>query len=146
MLGMDPGAVCTECHQSGKYGAPLADEKVRQMRQGLDQLKAQVAAAREKLDEAERLGMEIRKPRFRLREAQNALTNARSLVHSFAVKPMKEAIDAGLTVGREVEQAGEKEIKKYTFRRIWLALSLVPILIVVVLLLRYIRTLPIPQS
>ncbi len=146
MLGMDPEAVCTGCHQEGQYGAPLANEKVGQMREGLEELKELIASATEKLDEAERLGMEIRAPRFHLRGAQDALTNARSLVHSFALEPMKEALDVGIEVGREVDKQADMALRAYTFRRVWLAFSLVPILIVTSLLLRYIRKLPIPEN
>lgn len=145
MLGMDVGAVCTSCHNAGGFGATFLGARVAQdMRSGLERLKDQIATARAKLDQAERLGMEIREPRFRLREANDALQNARTLVHSFAIDPMKEALDAGLKVSAESEQAAEEAMQEYTHRRIWLALSIVPILIVVCLLLLYIRALPTP--
>ena len=58
------------------------------MRAGLDKLKEQVKLATEKLDQAERLGMEVREPRFRLREANDALKNARTVIHRIATKPL----------------------------------------------------------
>ena len=50
----------------------------------------------------------------------------------------------GRTVAATVTKQAEDTLQEHSYRRIWLAVSLVPILIVVVLLLLYIRTLPIP--
>lgn len=41
--------------------------------------------------------------------------------------------------------AGQEQVDQHTDRRVWLAFSLLPVLIVVVLLLLYIRSLPIPR-
>jgi predicted CXXCH cytochrome family protein len=146
MLGMGREAFCSRCHGEGKgkYPDALAGKTAEGMSQQLEQLKQQVAAAEERLDDAEHLGMEVREPRFRLRTARDSLTNARSLVHGFAIAPMKQAVDEGLEVAASVEQDGQKQLEEYTYRRIWLAVSLVPILIAVCLLLVYIRSLPIP--
>ena len=141
MLGMAGGAVCARCHKDGEHGATLAGAEVaRQMHSGLVNLVAQIGAVEEKLDKAERLGMEVRGPRFHLREASDALTNARSLVHSFEIEPVQEAVKAGEKVTSEVNAKAESALQEYTNRRIWLGLSLVPILVVVALLVLYIRT------
>ncbi len=115
------------------------------MRSRLESLKEQITLAEHKLDRAEHLGMEIRAPRFRLREATDALTNARTLIHSFAIDPMSKTLEQGLQVSIEVEQKAEEALEEYTNRRIWLALSVAPILLVVGLLVLYIRTLPPPE-
>jgi predicted CXXCH cytochrome family protein len=149
MLGMKPDAVCARCHGEGKgkYGATLAGaESARTMRAGLEELKGRIAEAETKLDEAERLGMEVRKPRYQLREARDALVNARSLVHGFSVEPVEEVLDRGLEVSAQVEGDAVKALKEYVFRRIWLALSLLPILVVMGLLALYIRSLPLPAK
>jgi hypothetical protein len=143
MLGMGDGGVCADCHLKGEHGATLAGAKAaREMRARLESLKEQITVAEHKLDRAEYLGMEVRVPRFHLREATDALINARTLVHSFAIDPMSETLDQGLQVGIEVEQMAEEVLQEYTNRRIWLALSIAPILLVVGLLVLYIRTLP----
>ena len=126
------------------YPAALAKETAKEMSQGLQALKKQIAVAKDRLDYAEQLGMEVREARFRLRKADDALTNARSLVHGFAIEPMKEALDEGLEVAMEAEQHAQGRLEEYTYRRVWLAVTLVPILIAVGLLLLYIRRLPIP--
>jgi hypothetical protein len=145
MLGMGQKAICSRCHGpgKGKYPDALAGKTAQGMSTELEELKRQIAAAEERLDEAENLGMEVRDPRFRLKKAHDALTNARALIHAFAVDPVKLAVNQGMGVAVSVEQDGQKQLEEYTYRRIWLAVSLAPILIAVGLLLLYIRTLPI---
>ncbi len=147
MLGMQAGAVCAKCHEAGKFGATLAGaQEAREMRGKLEQLKRDIAAAKDTVARAERLGMEVRGPRFDLHKAETSLTNARSLIHSFAPEPMNTTLDEGLKVTADVQLRAEHALGQYTYRRIWLALSLVPILLVVILLLLYIRALPEPNS
>jgi len=148
-LGMTPGTFCEKCHDSedAKYDATLAGANVaKTLRAGLEQLKHEIENAETKIQEAERLGMEVSGPRFDLRQAKDARTNARALIHSFAPDPMQQALDDGLRVTEEVTKRAEDALQEHTSRRVWLAASLVPILIVVCLLLLYIRALPIPDK
>jgi hypothetical protein len=147
MLGITDGTVCSRCHNPGnpQYGATLAGaDAARKMRSGLDQLKHEIGLAENNIREAERLGMQVRGPRFDLRQAFDALTNARTLVHSFSPGPIEVALKEGLKVTSDVSGAAEGALREYTNRRIWLACSLVPILVVVGLLLYCIRSLPTP--
>lgn len=149
MLGMTAGTFCFNCHNpdNPKYGATLAGaETARTMRDRLDQLKHQIETAEAMVRKAELLGMEVRGPRFDLRQAFDALTNARTLVHSFKPGPIGAALDEGLTVTSDVQRRAEDALREYTYRRWWLAASLVPILLVVTILVLYIRTLPVPTS
>ena len=86
--------------------------------------------------------MEVSGPRFDLRNAQSALTNARTLLHSFQPKPVEAALADGRNVATKVQEKADQALKEYASRRVWLATSLVPIFIVIGLLLLYIRTLP----
>jgi predicted CXXCH cytochrome family protein len=145
LLGIENGTVCIRCHnpQQPQYGATVAGADVaRKMRSGLDQLKREIEQAEANIREAERLGMQVRGPRFDLRQAFDALTNARTLVHSFSPGPIEAALGEGLNVTSAVRGEAEGALREYTYRRIWLACSLVPILIVVALLLFCIRSLP----
>jgi hypothetical protein len=112
------------------------------MRTGLENLKEQIADAEAKVARAERMGMEVRGPRYDLRKAFDALTNARTQVHSFAPGPVNKALAEGLEVTTKVRSSAEAAFAEYKYRRIWLACSLIPILVVVGLLLLYIRSLP----
>jgi hypothetical protein len=149
MLGMEDSAVCAKCHnpQNPQHGATVAGaETARAMRARLDQLKRDLATAEETIRQAERLGMEVSGPRFDLRQAFDALTNSRTLVHSFKPGPMGESLDEGLKVTAQVQDVAEAALREHSNRRVWLAATLVPILIVVALLLLYIRRLPLPVS
>jgi hypothetical protein len=146
---MERGAVCFKCHnpENPQYGATLAGAKTAQaMRDRLEQLKHEINSAERAIGEAEHLGMEVRGPRYDLRQAFDALTNARTLVHSFRPGPMEAALEEGLKVASDVNRKAEEALREHTYRRLWLAASLVPILVVVALLVLYIRTLPIPES
>jgi hypothetical protein len=68
------------------------------------------------------------------------------LIHTFQPEPVEKALDEGLKVVSEVQEKGEHALEEYTTRRIWLAASLAPILLVIVLLLLYIRAHPAPKS
>jgi predicted CXXCH cytochrome family protein len=147
MLGMGAGAVCARCHAEGKFGATLAGAKeARQMREQLEELKRHIMQVKSTVARAERLGMEVRGPRFDLHKAETSLTNARSLIHGFALAPMKQTLDDGLQVTAEVKARADEALAQYTYRRVWLALSVAPILLVVILLLMYIRILPSPDA
>jgi predicted CXXCH cytochrome family protein len=141
MLGMTQEAVCAQCHAGGEYGATLAGaQTARRIGHDFEQLKQQIAEAEEKIAKAERLGMPIGGPRYNLRSARQALIEARTQVHAFAAEPVQGTLRQGLDVASEVIRRTEDVLWQYDFRRIWLAVSLLPILIVIVLLLLYIRT------
>jgi len=147
MLGMESDAVCTKCHREGKFGATIAGaNEARELRAKLEEFKREIAQAQGMIAQAERLGMEVRGPRFDLRKADAALTNARALIHGFALEPVTKVIGQGLEVTNAVKASAEKAQADYTNRRIWLGLSLAPILLVVFLLLFYIRSLPVPPA
>ena len=147
MLGMEGSAVCAECHARGRHGATLAGaEDATTIRSGLDQLKKKIDEAKATLEEAERLGMEVSGPRFDLREADDALISARSLIHSFKVEPVEAALAKGRQVAADVQKKADEALAQHTYRRVWLAGSLVPILAVIVVLVLYIRTLPPPKE
>ncbi|NUQ65945.1 MAG: cytochrome c3 family protein [Pirellulales bacterium] len=147
MLGVTETAVCSRCHsggaEGGKFGATLAGaDAARAMRAGLAKLKEEVERAKANLAHAQRLGMEVSGPQFDLRKAEDALTNARSLIHTFSPDPVEKALQEGLEVTAVVHQRAKAALDEYTFRRWWLAGSLVPITLVIVVLVLYIRSRP----
>lgn len=147
MLGMGENAVCVKCHVQGQYGATLAGADVaRALRAGLEELSQLIDEAESKIAEAERLGMEISGPRYDLRAAFNARVNARTLIHSFAPEPVNKTLAEGITAAKDVKHRADAALHEYTARRIWLAVSLVPIAVAVIVLVIYVRRLPIPTA
>jgi cytochrome b6 len=167
MLGVSSAQVCSRCHgEKASQGAkPPAlarfdakrilhgGEVARALRNNLESLKREVAQADEKLANADRLGMLVPgpqsnprlDPRIYLNKANDALTNARVEIHTFDTLPVEKIINQGQAIAKEVQASADRAIEEYHFRRIWLAGSLVPITLVVLLLLRYIRRLPAPE-
>ncbi len=78
MIGTMQGALCINCHTSGDKGFLAAGR----MRTRIDELIASIGKSTEILNRAERAGMEVSKPKFEMKEATDALTHARVLIHS----------------------------------------------------------------
>jgi hypothetical protein len=147
MLGMGADATCSKCHADGKHGATLAGTNVaRTLRAELDELDQLIADAETKTAEADRLGMDVSGPRFDLRKATEARVNARTLIHSFGPEPVGQTLAEGKQTAAEVKERADDAMREHTSRRVWLAVSLVPIMAVVLLLLVYIRRYPVPKA
>lgn len=163
MLGLTDVAFCEHCHGEGKskYGTTLREKAkflkvspekliagakaVSELRRKMDDLKRQIDDAQANVERAGRLGMEVNGPQFDLRKAFDALTDARTQIHTFARAPVEKALDDGFAIASEVDEEAQAALEEHTFRRMWLAATLVPILAVIVLLVLYIRTLPAPR-
>ncbi len=144
-LGLQEGSFCVRCHEQGnlKHGATLAGtEAAKKLHDGIQGLKDGIETADKTLTKAEELGMEVSKPKFDLRKASDALTNARTMIHSFNVATVDKALEEGDKVVVEVQGKADGALREHEERRVWLAGSLVPILIVIGLLLLYIRSMP----
>jgi predicted CXXCH cytochrome family protein len=146
-LGMQEGAFCARCHEEGKlkHGATIAGtEAAKMLHKDISRLKDGIHTAEETLAKAEELGMEVSQPKFELRNASDALTNARTMIHSFNVDTVEKALSVGEKVVAEAQGKGAEALRQYQYRRYWLAVSLVPILAVIALLSAYIRSMPAP--
>ena len=117
MLGMASDSVCSRCHDKGKFGATLAGaQAAKSLRDNLKRLTTGIATAEGTLTHAERLGMEVSQPRFELRKAADALTNARSLIHTFQVKPVAKAVADGEAVVADVQAKADHALAEHTSR------------------------------
>jgi hypothetical protein len=145
MLGVGPDSVCAKCHVENKFGATASGALVAaDLRKKIESLKADISEAERRLAGAERLGMEVRAPRFELGAAKTALTNARSLIHAFAAEPVEKAVADGRAVAEQVKLAGDRAMEEHTRRRVWLGWSLAVILAMVGILVFCIRRIPLP--
>lgn len=132
--------VCRSCHEPGQE---LGNEFLV-MRALIDSLTREQAAAAHVLEEAEDRGMEVSQAIFELADANNALTKARTAIHSFHVDPVEEEVAAGLEVTDRASERGEEALDEHRFRRVGLAASSVVILTLIVGLLARIRQLEDP--
>ena len=139
-------SAATSRGKSSTAPRPLGAKAAEAIHADLAKLKDGITKADETLTEAETKGMEVSQPKFNLQKATDALTDARTQIHSFNADMVDKALAPGEKVVEEVQAKADQALEEYQFRRYWLAVSLVPILIVIGLLLLYIRALPIPEK
>jgi hypothetical protein len=123
MAGVSEGSACVQCHNNDK-GFTAA----QQIGSGIAKLNNDIGNANKILDDAERTGMEVSKPKFELKEANDALTQARVLVHGVSSDDIQKALDPGFTVAAKAYQAGQGAFAELSYRRVGLLVSLVFIL------------------
>jgi predicted CXXCH cytochrome family protein len=123
-IGTGEQSVCVDCHHEGDNGYVAASK----MREGIMGLLGRIEKSREILDRAERAGMEVSRPKFELRDAVDAVTHARVLVHTSSPAELDKVIVPGLQVADKTHQAGVDALNELNFRRKGLVVSLVFIL------------------
>lgn len=123
MLGVSQGSVCASCHNGDKGSAAA-----QQMRDKIDGLQFAINDTTDLLGRAERAGMEVSKPKFELKDAADALTQARVLVHTASVEELSNAVAPGMDIAANSYDAGAAAFSELGFRRKGLAVSLIFIL------------------
>jgi predicted CXXCH cytochrome family protein len=125
LIGTGRDSLCVTCHQPGDKGFIAAGA----MRTRIDELIAGIARSQEILDRAERAGMEVSRPKFDLREATDALTHSRVLIHTSSPNEVDKVALPGLEVTNKTYQAGIGALAELSFRRKGLVVSLFFILL-----------------
>ncbi len=129
--------VCARCHEPGETGAVTFTGMLAL----IDSLQVQADEARTLLARAENLGMEVSRAQFELDDATNAVTRARSAIHTFSLKPVRAEIHEGLAIVELARTRGEASLWEHGYRRIGLAGSAGFILLLVIGLILKIREL-----
>ncbi len=124
MIGINDGSLCINCHKPEDKGFVAAGR----MRSRIDELIASIDKSTTILNTAERAGMEVSRPKFELKDATDALTHARVLIHSSSADEVEKVIGPGLQVSARGYEAGVAALAERRFRREGLAVSLVFIL------------------
>jgi predicted CXXCH cytochrome family protein len=135
MLGTGEKSVCITCHTAGDQGFIAAGA----MRARIDELIGSVDKSTEILDRAERAGMEVSRPKFEMKEATDALTHVRVLIHSSSTAEVDKVVAPGLAASVKGYQAGLDALAERSFRRKGLAVSLVFILFLATLVYLKVR-------
>ena len=134
LLGINSGSLCINCHKGDK-GFTAAG----QMRSQIDELIASIGKSSDILNQAERAGMEVSRPKFEMKEATDALTHARVLIHASSAAEVDKVIAPGLAASGKGYQAGLAALAERRFRREGLAVSLVFILFLALLVYLKVR-------
>jgi predicted CXXCH cytochrome family protein len=135
MLGTGEGAVCIECHDTGSEAYGIASS----IKQDLESFKAEMQSVENKLELADKQGVEVSEIKFRLQEAHTALIQVRNLIHSLSLERIEEKINEGETVISEVSKAGDAALREARFRKRGLIVATAFIFLLAIALLLKIR-------
>jgi predicted CXXCH cytochrome family protein len=135
MLGTGEAAVCIQCHDPDTKPYQIAST----FKSRLDGFVERLNQIDELLDTAEKKGVEVSEPKFRLTEASTALVLVRNLTHSLDLPEFEEEINKGEKVLAEVQGLGEDALQEAKFRRTGLVIATVFILLLAIALFLKIR-------
>lgn len=113
MLGVSQDAVCMKCHEPSSIGFNTA----LAIKNSIDDLKTEIAQAKETVSRAETLGMEVEDALFDIDEANNSLTKARVYIHSFSKEEVDSVVDEGRSLAKKAKGLAQKAIDDFNFRR-----------------------------
>lgn len=119
MLGTGKKAVCIQCHEPDSKPYEIASF----IKEKLDEFIEKIENAEDLLEQADRQGVEVSEPKFRLTEANTLLILVRNLTHSFSLTEIEEKIQEGEKVVAEVTKAGETALKEAKFRKTGLIIA-----------------------
>jgi predicted CXXCH cytochrome family protein len=119
MLGTDKSAVCVQCHESGSK--PFA--AAARMKELVAGFSAEVAADGALLDLAERKGVEVSDPRYRLQEIHTLLVSVRNLTHGLDVAALEQKTAEGKTLLTGVRTSAEAALREAKLRRTGLVVA-----------------------
>jgi predicted CXXCH cytochrome family protein len=119
MLGTGEEAVCVQCHDPDTRPYQIASN----IKEKLDEFIAKIETADNLLEQADREGVEVSEPKFKLTEANTALIFARNLIHSFSLVEIEEKVAEGEKVANEVIEAGEAALREAKFRKTGLIIA-----------------------
>jgi predicted CXXCH cytochrome family protein len=139
MIGSSESAVCTQCHSpdDGTIALKTADSILTLIR---DLVKANDTAT-VVMDDAKAKGMMTVNEEFLLKDVNQSLIQARTMVHSFNVDSVVPKAEVGIAKADTVKINSLKLIGEYHFRRKGLAVATLIITFLVLMLYRRIRKL-----
>ncbi len=124
LLGVSKDAVCSKCHTPEKSTKGyLAAKNMKAM---IDSLETAQKFVDSLINNAEQKGMEVEDEKFELRDAHQAVLEARTAVHAFDVKKFDDiVVGKGLSVTAKVSKEAQASIDEYYFRRKGLSIALI---------------------
>ena len=119
MLGTGEKAVCIQCHEPDSEPYQIASR----IKEKLDEFIQKIQIAENLLELADRQGVEVSEPKFRLTEANTMLVMVRNLTHSFSIVEIEEKVADGEKVVADVTKAGEDALREAKFRKTGLIIA-----------------------
>ena len=134
-LGVGGKAVCVKCHEKGDKGYLAAAA----MRAAIDSLSTTYDSSKVLLTISQQKGVEVSDALFRLKDVQDALVNARKLVHAANREKIISAVDTALVTAKEIKREGQHATAEVKYRRMGLVVFTVIILALLVIIYVKIR-------
>jgi len=119
MLGTGQGAVCVQCHEPGSTPSAAA----ARMKELVSGFSSEVDADRALLDLAERKGVEVSDPKYRLQEIHTLLVSVRNLTHGLDVADLERKTAEGTSLLAGVRSSAEAALKEAKLRRTGLVVA-----------------------
>jgi predicted CXXCH cytochrome family protein len=113
MLGTADKSVCLQCHDKGSKGYAAAGE----LRSLLDGFEKRVEANAATLEIAEKKGVEVSDPVFKLKDVNTVLVSAKNLVHGLSLAEIKKKLGEGDQTLADIEKSGRAALDEAKFRR-----------------------------
>jgi len=113
MLGTGEGAVCAQCHEPGSK--PFA--AAARMKDLLGGFSGEIEANRSLLELAERKGVEVADPKYRLQEVHTLLVSVRNLTHGLDLADLEQKVGEGKSLLVGVRASAEGALREARLRR-----------------------------
>jgi len=139
LLGVSKEAVCSKCHseKENRKGYYIG----MKMRSLIDSLDAEIKTANALVNDAEQKGMEISDAKFKLRDANQAKLETKTMVHSVDFEKFKEIVSGkGLKTTNSIKDEASAAIDNFYFRRYGLLVSVLIMSILAIALYFYIKS------
>jgi predicted CXXCH cytochrome family protein len=136
MLVSRTETVCRKCHAE----ADTAGMQLIEIKGVLDSLTQAADSARDVLDHAENLGMEVSTALFELQDVTNAETRSRNAIHTFSAAAVRKEAAPGFEVTSKALTRGDDALAEHTYRRQGLAVFTLFVLLLMAGLILKIRT------
>jgi predicted CXXCH cytochrome family protein len=130
MLGTGDQAVCIQCHESDSESYQIASR----IKGKLDEFIGKIHIAEGLLEQADRQGVEVSEPKFRLIDVSTILIQVRNLTHSFSLVEIEEKIEEGEKIVVEITEAGESALREAKFRKTGLIIATLFIFLLIIAL------------
>lgn len=127
LLGVDEGQICGDCHFEDEEPYIVAQA----LRRDIEDLKASIAEAAATVEAASVAGMEVSEAEILLIDANQALVQARNVVHAVSVEALSEQTSEGRTLAAQAREMGVAALEELRYRQRGLAVSVFFILIIV---------------
>jgi len=134
-ISAEDDGVCELCHSTDDDGG-LAAQSIRETLYSLEALRDSAHAL---VTDAEQKGMEVSEAQYVLTQVNSNLVKTGNLLHGFAIDPLKEASEEGVTGATEAIVMAHAALHEYQVRRRGLVISLVFLILGTVALYAKIR-------